>query len=915
MKQTLTKSVYRRELASFGGLDLRGASGEESRHRFVRLENLWRDYCGGEDEALETFPGYRCLTQFQDPIHGIWEYSCQAGTYLVVHAGKSLYLVDFYATDGATLTKAPVCPPGAQRVLSDGPSTAFSWGEKLYLLDGTHYFVLEFRDGGFDCSLVEGAYTPITYADDRAYEQRNLLCDQVISRVNFGVVGEMTYVQDHLQFTILDKALRTCEVSGMPRTLDRYPTKLYIPSVVEIGGLTYRVVQVGWKSFSQLNTIEEVYIGEGVTTICTAAFDCCRGLKVVYLPDSLVEIQRIAFQNCPLEKLVIGESLTTVFGDNFNTRDTSLQILFHGYGTTFADQLKVESDGNDAYFAATKTYVERYPQRTVYMRMHDEVSEVVKVTLDGVEVGDSDTALALDVISKDGAVNGLLLTAKEGYFLEGRTLEATCKLQNKGETSMTALTHCRGACLYDGRVFFWGNPQMPNTIYFSSLDRTGRMNPAYVGVYNHFDVGVGNNPNRALIPTASYLAVIKEGMGDEGAIHFYFGKDTGDALIPRIYEREAFVAGRGCRGSAINFMDDPVYLSDMGVEALGYQSLSMERVVHHRSTLIDAAIATHSPATCLMTEWEGYLVLLYPTGELYLGDGRRTCSVRGETQYEWYHLTGVGAYQDDLPVFRYATGYGEDEVPVVLYGGKEMPLHLHPQGDRLPLGSEYDTYEAVYPHILSGVDTKGTTRYFTCEEQDGKTVLYLLYQTRERTGGTFCPPTALYSGGGKLFFGCANGTLCVVNTDQRNISDTLEGQPIERDWYSYGGHRILSGFMTVPDDCGVGNYTKKTQRGTSVLEMKNGFDSGVTIQVNTHHGAYASQTEAVSFWGGGLDFATLSFDRLTFTDRQSHVVSLEERTKRWVSKQYSLWSDAFCQPFGVRRIGYSFSVEGKVKNR
>ena len=85
--------------------------------------------------------------------------------------------------------------------------------------------------------------------------------------------------------------------------------------------MTYQVIRVGWKAFSQINTIEEVYIGEGVTTICTAAFDCCRGLKVVHLPDSLVEIERIAFQKCPLERLYIGSSLTTVLGDNFTEKD------------------------------------------------------------------------------------------------------------------------------------------------------------------------------------------------------------------------------------------------------------------------------------------------------------------------------------------------------------------------------------------------------------------------------------------------------------------------------------------------------------------------------------------------------------------------------------------------------------------
>ncbi len=168
----------------------------------------------------------------------------------------------------------------------------------------------------------------------------------------------------------------------------------------------------------------------------------------------------------------------------------------------------------------------------------------------------------------------------------------------------------------------------------------------------------------------------------------------------------------------------------------------------------------------------------------------------------------------------------------------------------------------------------------------------------------------------------------MVNTDKRGVMNetqkaeytplqygTLFGNTINQEWYSYGGHAIVCGFTTIPDDCGVANYTKKTKRGTTVIETKPGFENSFLLQVKTQHGGYSGETDNISFWGGGMDFTTLSFEHLTFTDGGSPIVTVEERTKRWVSKQYSIWSSAYCAPFGIRRIGYSYLVEGKVRNK
>ena len=217
-----------------------------------------------------------------------------------------------------------------------------------------------------------------------------------------------------------------------------------------------------------------------------------------------------------------------------------------------------------------------------------------------------------------------------------------------------------------------------------------------------------------------------------------------------------------------------------------------------------------------------------------------------------------------------------------------MTLTLHKMGDELPLGATYDTYPACYHQILSGIDSQGNIQYFTREVDEGITTYYLLAKTRELTGGAFSPPTALFTTPTHLYFGCENGAVCLVNTDETGVA-------MGRDRYTYAGHAIPCGLITIPDDCGVANYTKKTLRGTSVVEVKGDFSNTLSLQVKTHHGGYTSETPSISFWDGGLDFSSLSFDRLAFTPGENQVIATEERTKRWISKQYLVWSHGFCQ--------------------
>ena len=943
MKKTLGNGVYQRHLAEFGGLDCTGGEAGDGPVRFVRMDNLWRDYKAGDGDAIESFPGYRRLATLPGAIWGLWSWRPAGEQYLVVHAGDGLYLVEKEALDGTTLTKDPVEVTQAKGMLAKNASQGFAWGERFYILDGAGYYVLEREAEGFSFGEVRDLYIPTTYLEGKPYEQRNLLCDSAYARYSVGSAAAFSYGSSWLTYTILDPVALTCEVSGVDRKAAE--SVAYIPSTVRLGSETYSVVRIGWMALTQISKLEEVYISEGIEEICVAAFDACTNLKYVSMPDSLHTLRRTAFHFCPLERVIFGSGITSVERTNFDHCAEGVEFLYHGTSDNWST-VEITEESNPFLYGKEVTCVEFHPVQIARFFIYDPTEELISVSVGAREIFEGDEGVSYLPIREEERITGVLLRANDGTSLTGAEITLHYRLMPATYTAVagktdyaaanpgydgnayTALARCRLASTYDGRVFFAGNPALPATVFYCARDLTGQMNPAYVGTLNYFQVGTGDSPVTALLPTATYLAALRREPYGEGAVSYFCGQDTGEDYLPRIYIKTDSVQGRGCLGPALSFIDDPVYLSPEGVEALGRQGLGYEKSIYHRSTLIDAPLSAHRGEEALACEWEGYLVLLYPDGEAYLGDSRRVARTLRGTEYEWYHLTGVGGYTDDLPVYRYAEGFVTGEAPTLLYEGETVTAELHEEGGCLPLGATEENYADVRERILSGVATDGTPICYTRETDGaGKPHYYLVFATGERTGGTFSSPTALLCQDGRLLIGCENGCLMAVNTDRRGIMNDaaraeyseaeyqrLWGRQIGEEWYSFAGHKMQAGFITVPDSCGIPNYTKKTLRLSTVVEMKSGWGD-FSFQVSVNRGTYETETEELTFGGGGIDFTRLDLSRFIFGAGEANTAVLQERTKRWVSKQYRIYSNTYAAPFGIYAISYSYGVEGKVKNR
>ena len=219
---------------------------------------------------------------------------------------------------------------------------------------------------------------------------------------------------------------------------------------------------------------------------------------------------------------------------------------------------------------------------------------------------------------------------------------------------------CTQTCAFDGRVFFTGNTDYANVLWHSELD-----NPAYIPDVNYYQDGDETAPIASIVVQDGSLIVLKNTSQHGAAL--YSHAPALDYELGRVYpvSESVISVGNVSPGAAISFRDDLVYLSAFGLEGISYPNVTAgQRILCHRSTVVDSALRGEDLASVMLEEWDGYLCLL--CGErLFLADSRGRYGSGSEYEYEWFLWTGIGAYQND--VFRPACYVKEYEG--VLYIG------------------------------------------------------------------------------------------------------------------------------------------------------------------------------------------------------------------------------------------------------
>lgn len=498
--------------------------------------------------------------------------------------------------------------------------------------------------------------------------------------------------------------------------------------------------------------------------------------------------------------------------------------------------------------------------------------------------------------------------------------------ETESESFVSLINTATLATVFDNRVFFSGFASAPNLIVWSNLK-----NPSYIGILNYVKDGVGTTPITAMLPVANALLVLKGDTEQDGAVYYHTPYETGIDVMPKTYPSEAGLAGIGCLGAACNFLDDPVFVSRLGLEAISQLKIASERSKEHRSSLVDAKLVNlDGLKDARLCEWGGYLVLLVD-GKMFLADSRQVYqNDRGEIEYEWYYLEDIGVFENQYPLKKYITEYpqifldkdGNREPLIVSYEGKDYTVQLitdvFAENPPTEVAQSVKTYtgeitlDKSYGEGTDRVENIVTYQFdYAIYPHNNGFVAFLCDGTGEEVGGTFCPAVSVktiddgeHEDRENIFFGTTNGVVCSFNFDKRKDG------VIPTDAYSFDNRTIHSGCALKMDNCGVPHMTKTTVKKSTVIKVKSFLRTAAKVRVRTNKNPYA---EIARISATRFDWDHMDFSDFSFVVGEDSLFSIREKEKKWVEKQYYIYSDEYKKPFALFYAAYKYFVAGKFK--
>lgn len=948
---------YTMHYGNFIGMDASSDPRAVARNRLAYCVNMWRDYESEQGAAIETFPGFRRVAKSLGldgndgeigAVHGLYHFRTRRGVDLVVvHAGARLYAFEIEALAAGDYEEIGKRSAILSEGVADRDSTGFIFNNNLYVLDGEHY--LRVSDVGEENASIEAsavdAYIPTTYFNGNMYEQRNMLStrayqleSEVVDSVGSGIHPDPP--EEIGYGSIFKTANRDVNgyINGAIGFKENYSSpKFYADNWVG---------KVSYYSPERLDNIRVAYITIGGAfaaadeVIDPDAFKGCKNLEKVYIKDertnySYIKVGAGAFAECPKLKDIYtlnGESQLRYDAGTFPDGVTFHSYYNGGVGGTLWEWPEDMDISKCVYEIPIQIYEFAKDVSSVSINGEDTFNysvEYAKREVDGEEkeyvrrvwVRSGDVVDEHEVKIELELYPAHIQTA-EGYnsFIDGNP--------DYRKTTIEALNGCTKAAVYDGRVFLTGNGELPNTVFYSHRNLTGANDPAYFGIYNYFNDGVGNTPNVDLLSTPSYLMVIKSDTVQDGSVFYHVGMENTDEfsrdLLPRIYPSTQGAAGLGSAGKptpsrlSCNFLDDAVFLSKRGLEGVGKETVNLERTIQHRSSNIDRLLIKEDLSKATMAEWKGYLVICC-AGKMYLADSRYFIQhPDGSYQYEWYYLEGLGTYKSYEPIWRFIV----DEYPVIDIDGADVETldrfvtkegktvkefcRLKKSEGKIDDLSSIITVPVYHPEDTSII----VDLYYVIE--DGVNYLVGITDGEKRGVGELQRAEKVLSVGDRLLFGTPSGDVCIINTDMRGKS--VDGREVyynqlDRSFYSFNGVAYRSGCSFRLDDCDKKSVAKCTECGTTAVRFKTMPGSRAWINITLNGRDWYN----VESFNSRFDFADMEFSNLSFTENEDNVLIVPELTRNWVNKQYYIYNDVFEDPFGLYELSYVYYVYGKIR--
>ena len=215
------------------------------------------------------------------------------------------------------------------------------------------------------------------------------------------------------------------------------------------------------------------------------------------------------------------------------------------------------------------------------------------------------------------------------------------------------ILHCTFMANYSNRIFYSGNPDYPNTDWYSELN-----DPFYISDLSYTQVGdmgesdgegakVGSNGS-AIVGYArigEQMVIFKEDNGQDATVFLRSTQYTDNGAI---FPVKQGIIGYGLisRGSIATLHDDPMFLTRRGIYGISSENINYERVMQPRSTRVNAKLTQEKnieqAVSCI---WNGYYILSV-NGNCYVADSRQKTYARNNSdayEYEWYFWDNVHA--------------------------------------------------------------------------------------------------------------------------------------------------------------------------------------------------------------------------------------------------------------------------------
>ena len=880
-KKNLLRSPdeYNRYYGGFRGVDFSSDHTQVHDQRLAYAINMYKDYRNGEGNSVETIPGFR--RRFTDPkgqkINGIheFEHTKSGGTRdrdIIVHAGERIYYWEDLDLTANTVVKEQI-------VLS----------------------VPDDYDGKKDIK----------------YGPWNRTCESIKS-VEVGdtfynsgwTLGKETNAEGKQEQYI------TFEGSTYGKYGNQSAVINFVETTVEPWeGLTFNNAESHSFTFNN-----RLYIldGENYWVYDGSTFAKVSKSKYIYTPTTYKGIG-------------LGEKAPMKAEDFEKIEYEQKNLLCEYYKHSYVADGVEKVDGETTTYEGTSIYPLYDTDRVTDVYRYDTKLKAYTDDQTPYDYKYDDKALTITFKTPPLAPTDASFKGKYDETYPGVVI-VYAKDNTKKTADESAISKCTILASFDKRVFLSGNPDYPRRIWFCGINNnTGYEDPTYFGVLDYVEDGVENAPVTGLIPVADTLAALKNHVKQDGTIYFHTRMETGSHVAPVTYRAEQGLSGYGCLGACVNFLDDPIFISKLGVEGIGQLSVRLERAVEHRSSLIDSKFVNlleKHGYKARLAEWGGYLVVL--VGDcIFLADSRQMyTSDLGTPQYEWYYLEGIGIYDGQVKEYYYgAAMYNEypDEVtkngvtyPFALGDhiydtvlGKSEDLRYSPveyeKTEDAPFEYEYKKDDQDYKCYIVIRDTWDGTTY---NEQGNPVIITKAIPCIDEgsyTGGTLKYPTCIVNIDDNLFFGTENGVVCSFNFDLRETNDGS----IDPSHYNFDHRTIYCGIATKMDNCGIPHLAKSTIKKSTVIKMKAMRAATAKLRVRTNKDGYKSVARLNSRI---FSFDDLDFSDFTFVSQDQTIFALKEKEKHWVEKQHWIYSDEYQRPFSVYYIAYRYKVSGRIKD-